>query len=110
MLTLDAYIRISKADANTYVLGKIKIHEVREKFELTKVDLFILIKYFKFKDLFLIIDKRILRFVKDELQEGTSDKFLLFSQSEKDYLIDTFKNLSDLFIKYWSLFLFKYDF
>ena len=102
-VALDAYTEFQKL-MQSYVLGKIKIHEVREKFELTKVDLFILIKYFKFKDLFLIIDKRILRFVKDELQEGTSDKFLLFSQSEKDYLIDTFKNLSDLFIKYGHYF------
>ena len=102
-VALDAYTEFQKL-MQSYVLGKIKIHEVREKFELTKVDLFILIKYFKFKDLFLIIDKRILRFVKDELQEGTGDKFLLFSQSEKDYLIDTFKNLSDLFIKYGHYF------
>jgi len=102
-VALDAYTEFQKL-MQSYVLGKIKIHEVREKFELTKVDLFILIKYFKFKDLCLIIDKRILRFVKDELQEGTGDKFLLFSQSEKDYLIDTFKNLSDLFIKYGHYF------
>ena len=75
------------------MFGKIKIHEVREKFELTKVDLFILIKYFKFKDLWSVIVKRVLGFVKDEPQEGNGGKFLSFTQDEKDYLVDAFENL-----------------
>ena len=88
----------------SYVLGKIKIHEVREKFELTKVDLFILIKYFKFKDLWSVIVKRVLGFVKDEPQEGNGGKFLSFTQDEKDYLVDAFENLSNLFITYGHYF------
>lgn len=102
-VALDAYTEFQKL-MQSYVLGKIKIHEVREKFELTKVDLFILIKYFKFKDLWPVIVKRVLGFVKDEPQEGNGDKFLSFSQDEKNYLADAFKNLSDLFIIYGHYF------
>lgn len=102
-VALDAYTEFQKL-MQSYVLGKIKIHEVREKFELTKVDLFILIKYFKFKELWSVIVKRILGFVKDEPQEGNGGKFLSFSQDEKDYLADAFKNLSDLFIIYGHYF------
>lgn len=102
-VALDAYTEFQKL-MQSYVLGKIKIHEVREKFELTKVDLFILIKYFKFKDFWSVIVKRVLGFVKDEPQEGNGGKFLSFSQDEKDYLADAFKNLSDLFITYGHYF------
>ncbi|WP_295863816.1 SIR2 family protein [uncultured Neisseria sp.] len=102
-VALDVYTEFQKL-MQSYVLGKIKIHEVREKFELTKVDLFILIKYFKFKDLKSVIDKRVLGFVNDEPKEGNGSKFLSFSQDEKDYLADTFKNLSDLFITYGHYF------
>lgn len=102
-VALDVYTEFQKL-MQSYVLGKIKIHEVREKFELTEVDLFILIKYFKFKDLKSVIDKRVLGFVNDETKEGNGSKFLSFSQDEKDYLADTFKNLSDLFITYGHYF------
>ncbi len=102
-VALDAYTEFQKL-MQSYVLGKIKIHEVREKFELTKVDLFILIKYFKFKDLWSVIVKRVLGFVKDEPQEGNGGKFLSFTQDEKDYLVDAFENLSNLFITYGHYF------
>lgn len=102
-IALDAYTEFQKL-MQSYVLGKIKIHEVRERFELTQVDLFILIKYFKFKDLCSIIDKRILHFVKEELKEGSGNELLSFSQKEKVYLTDTFENLFDLFIKHGHYF------
>lgn len=102
-VALDAYTEFQKL-MQSYVLGKIKIHKVREKLELTKVDLFILIKYFKFKDLWSVIVKRVLGFVTDEPQEGNGGKFLSFTQDEKDYLVDAFENLSNLFITYGHYF------
>ena len=86
----------------SYVLGKIKIHKVREKFQLTKYDLFILIKYVKFNELSTTINNDILTFVKDESREGTGDKIIFFSDDVKEYIKDTFNNLSGLFEEYNS--------
>ncbi len=99
-IALDAYSEFQNL-MKSYVLGKIKIHKVREKFQLTKYDLFILIKYVKSDELFTIINN-ILTFVKDESREGTGDKILLFPYAEniKKYIKNTFDNLSELFQEY----------
>ena len=81
----------------SYVLGKIKIHKVRKEFQLTKYDLFVLIKYVKFNELFNIINNDILTFVKDESREVTGNQIIFFSDDVKEYIKDAFNNLSELF-------------
>ena len=107
-IALDAYSEFKNL-MKSYVLGKIKIHKVREKFQLTKYDLFVLIKYVKFNELSTTISNDILTFIKDKSREGTGDKILLFPDAEnikpdarniKKYIKDTFDNLSELFKEY----------
>ena len=98
-IALDSYSEFQNL-MKSYTIGKIKIHKVREKFELTQVDLFILIKYFEFNKLWDVLTKNILVFVKEEHKEGSGSNILFFSEDEKNYLKDTFGNLSKLFSEY----------
>lgn len=102
-IALDSYSEFQNL-MKSYTIGKIKIHKVREKFELTQVDLFILIKYLKFNELWNVLTKNILVFVKEELKEGSGSNIFLFSEEEKNYLKDTFDNLSKLFSEYGHYF------
>ncbi|GAB1666854.1 hypothetical protein Mh1961_00720 [Mannheimia haemolytica] len=87
---------------HSYVIGKINIQNLKEKFELSRYDLFILIKYIDFKDLWNLIAKDILVFVKET--EGKGESFLFFDEDSKSYLKSTFDNLSELFIKHSHFF------
>lgn len=98
-IALDAYSEFQNL-MKSYVLGKIKIHKVREKFQLTKYDLFILIKYVKFNKLSTTMNNDILTFVKDESREGTGDQIIFFSDDVEEYIKDTFDNLLELFDEY----------
>lgn len=98
-IALDVYSEFQNL-MKSYVLGKIKIHKVREKFQLTKYDLFILIKYVKFNELSTTISSDILTFVKDKSREVTGDQIIFFSDDVEEYIKDTFDNLSELFREY----------
>lgn len=98
-ITLDIYTEF-KMLMNSYVKRKIEVGKIREQFHFSQYDLFILIKYLKYQDLWRLIDNSILYFVKDEAQEGNGEKFLTFSDNEKYYLKETFKNLLGLFKQY----------
>lgn len=100
-IVLDLYKEF-KTLMRSYVIGKINIQNIKEKFELSRYDLFILIKYIDFKDLWNLIAKDILVFVKET--EGKGESFLFFDEDSKSYLKATFNNLSELFIKYSHFF------
>lgn len=102
-IALDSYSEFQNL-MKSYAIGKIKIHKVREKFKLTQVDLFILIKYFKFNELWDVLTKNILVFVKEEPKEGNGSNIFFLSEEEKSYLKDTFNNLSKLFSEYGHYF------
>ena len=98
-IALDSYTEF-KDLMQSYIIGKIKIQNIIENFKLTQVDLFILIKYFEFNELWDVFTKNILVFVKEEYKEGSGSNILFFSEDEKNYLKDTFGNLSKLFSEY----------
>ena len=102
-IALDSYSEFQNL-MKSYTIGKIKIHKVREKFKLTQVDLFILIKYFKFNELWDVLTKNVLVFVKEEPKEGNGSNIFFLSKEEKNYLKDTFDNLSKLFSEYGHYF------
>ena len=81
----------------SYMKGKLELQSINERFELKDYDLFILIKYFELQELINLIDKNILPFYK---KQQPKKKIFIFSQDEKNYLFDTFKNLCELFEKY----------
>ena len=81
----------------SYMKGKLELQSINERFELKNYDLFILIKYFELQELINLIDKNILPFYK---KQQPKKKIFIFSQDEKNYLFDTFKNLCELFEKY----------
>ncbi len=101
-IALDAYSEFQNL-MKSYILGKIKIHKVRKEFQLTKYDLFVLIKYVKFNELSTTINNDILTSVEDESREGTGDKIIFLSGDIKKYIKDTFNNLSELFKEYSSI-------
>lgn len=98
-VTLDIYTEF-KTLMHSYVKRKAEVGKIREQFHFSQYELFILIKYFKYQDLWGLIANSILCFVKDEAQEGNGEKFLTFSDDEKNYLKDAFKNLLGLFKQY----------
>ena len=102
-IALDSYTEFQNL-MQSYIIGKIKIQNIIEKFKLTQVDLFILIKYFEFNKLWDVLTKNILVFVEKEPEEGSGSNILFFSEDEKKYLKDTFGNLSKLFSEYGHYF------
>lgn len=98
-ITLDVYSEFRNLMVS-YVTGKFEISKVKEKFSLSIFDLFIIVKYFKFKDSWELLIKHVIPFVKEESAEGTAGKYLHFSENEKLYISKVFDNLSDLFIKH----------
>lgn len=98
-IAIDNYTEILNL-MKSYMTGKIEIQNIMEKFEFQNHELFILIKYFKFNDLFDLIYTKILPFVKDENQEGLGENIIYFLGEQKKYLKDTLNNLFILFEKY----------
>lgn len=98
-ITLDVYSEFKNLMVS-YVTGKFKLSKVKENFSLSIFDLFIIVKYFKFKDLWDLLVKYVMPFVKEESTEGSAIKYLYFSGNEKLYISKVFDNLSDLFIKH----------
>lgn len=84
----------------SYIIGKIEVQHINEHFSFQNHELFILIKYFKFKELLDLIYTKILPFVKDESQEGRGENIINFDNSPKEYLKKTLDNLLALFKKY----------
>lgn len=80
----------------SYIVGKIKIQNVKENFELSQYDLFILVKYMSFRELCDLINKYVLIFVKED--EGKGEEILSFNEESRIYLKTAFENLANLFI------------
>lgn len=98
-ISIDNYTEILNL-MKSYMTGKIEVQHIKEKFEFQNHELFILIKYFKFNDLWNLIATKILSFVKEEHQERLGERIIFFSDKEKTYLKETLDNLLVLFKKY----------
>lgn len=98
-ITLDFYSEFRSLMVS-YITGKFEVSKVKEKFVFSIFDLFIIVKYFKFKDLWELLIKYVMPFVKEESSEGTAGKYLYFSENEELYISKVFDNLSNLFIKH----------
>lgn len=98
-IVLDRYTEFRDLMVS-YATGKIEISKVNEKFKFSIYDLFIIIKYFKFKDIWSVFIENILPFVKESLDEGSGERILHFTENEKKYIEVVFNNLSELFIKH----------
>ncbi|MFQ1048958.1 SIR2 family protein [Avibacterium paragallinarum] len=98
-VVLDLYSEFKQLMVS-YVTGKIEISKVNEVFKFSIYDLFIMIKYFKFKDILSILLENVIYFVREPEKEGNGENLLQFGENEKEYIKTVFKNLSELFIKY----------
>lgn len=98
-ISIDNYTEILNL-MKSYMTGKIEVQHIKEKFEFQNHELFILIKYFKFNDLWNLTATKILPFVKEEHQERLGERIIFFSDKEKTYLKETLDNLLVLFKKY----------
>ncbi|OOF37345.1 SIR2 family protein [Rodentibacter heidelbergensis] len=84
----------------SYITGKIEISKVNEIFKFSVYDLFIMIKYLKFKDTLSILLENIIPFAREPEKEGSGENFLHFGENEKIYIRTVFSNLSELFVKH----------
>lgn len=98
-IAIDNYTELLNL-MKSYMSGKIEVQHINEHFSFQNHELFILIKYFKFKELLDLIYTKILPFVKDESQEGRGENIINFDNSQKEYLKKTLDNLLVLFKKY----------
>lgn len=98
-IAIDNYTEILNL-MKSYMTGKIEVQHINEHFSFQNHELFILIKYFKFKGLLDLIYTKILPFIKDESQEGRGEIIINFDNIQKEYLKKTLDNLLVLFKKY----------